>query len=102
MLGNQHRKPFVKQVAKRTTKTIEHLSGPINTMPLGKSSYFITFVDDYSRKFKVFMLKQKSNAFEAFKTFKLMAKKQIRNALKVLRIDGGKEYYFSEFRNFCA
>ena len=73
--------------------------GPINTMSLGKSNYFIIFMDDFSRKFWLFLLKQKSNAFEAFKTFKLMVDKQTRNVLKVLGINRGGEYCFVKFKN---
>ena len=106
MLGKQHRKSFVKQIVERTTKTMEliHLNmcGLVNTMCLGKSNCFITFVNDYSKKIWVFMLKQKSYAFKAFKTFKLIVEKQIGNALKVLQINGSGEYYSDEFKNFCV
>lgn len=36
----------------------------------GDNHYFLLFVDDFSRKMWVDMLKEKRNAFETFKNFK--------------------------------
>ena len=51
------------------------ICGLLNTLSLGKNKYFIAFVDDFSRKIWVYMLRQKSNAIKAFKAFKLVVKR---------------------------
>ena len=61
----------------------------------------MTFIDDYSRKTWVYLLKQKSQAFDVFKSFKAIAEKQSNKFIKVLRSDGGGEYMSNEFMDFC-
>ena len=51
-----------------------------------------TFIDDYSRKTWVYLLKQKSQALDVFKSFKAMAEKESNKFIKFLRLDGGGEY----------
>ena len=46
-------------------------------------------------------MKQKSKAFDVFKSFKAMAKKESKKFIKVLRSDGGGEYMSNEFMDFC-
>lgn len=45
--------------------------GPLRPISNGGKRYFITFIDDYSRKTWVYILKEKSNAFNVFKSFKV-------------------------------
>ena len=61
----------------------------------------MSFIDDYSRKTWLYLLKQKSQAFYVFKTFKAMAEKESNKFIKVLRSDGGGEYMSNEFMDFC-
>ena len=49
--------------------------GPIKPSSLGKSNYFLLFIDDFSRKTWVYFLKQKSEAFGTFKKFKAFVEK---------------------------
>ena len=49
--------------------------GPIKPSSLGKSNYFLPFIDDFSRKTWVYFLKQKSEAFGTFKKFKAFVEK---------------------------
>lgn len=48
---------------------------PSIRLSFGKTKYFIFFIDDYSRKSWVYFLKQKSEAFVAFKNFKALVEK---------------------------
>jgi hypothetical protein len=41
--------------------------GPSPTISFGGSSYFVTFIDDYSRKVWVYLLKRKDDVFNVFK-----------------------------------
>ena len=49
----------------------------------------------------MYLLKHKSQAFDVFKSFKAMAKKESNKIIKVLRSDGGGEYMSNEFIDFC-
>ena len=42
----------------------------------GGGRYMLTFIDDYSRKVWVYILKHKNNVFGKFKEWKVMIKKQ--------------------------
>ena len=42
------------------------ICGPMQTSSIGGCNYFLTFIDDYSRKTWVYFLKNKSDAFSCF------------------------------------
>jgi hypothetical protein len=47
----------------------------MQTPSLGKSMYFLTFIDGFSRKTWVYFLKYKYEAFEIFHKFKALVEK---------------------------
>ena len=49
----------------------------------------------------MFLLKNKSETFNAFKVYKAEVENQLRKKIKVLRSDRGGEYFSSEFNSFC-
>ena len=59
------------------------------------------FIDDYSRKTWVYFLKQKSEAFIAFKNFKALVEKESGYEIKSLRFDRGGKFTSKEFNDFC-
>ena len=44
---------------------------PMPTKSIGCSRYFVTFVDDYSRRCNVYLMENKSEVFSKFKEFEL-------------------------------
>ena len=44
--------------------------GPTRESSLGGSMYYVTFIDDFSRKVWVYFMKQKSEVFDKFKLWK--------------------------------
>eukprot|EP00253_Pinus_taeda_P012844 PITA_12844 len=66
-----------------------------------RNQYVLTFIDDYTRKTWVYMLKQKSEVFEKFHHFKTLFEKQCGHYIKVLRTDRGGEYIYKDFLCFC-
>uniref|UniRef100_A0A034WSQ9 Retrovirus-related Pol polyprotein from transposon TNT 1-94 n=1 Tax=Bactrocera dorsalis TaxID=27457 RepID=A0A034WSQ9_BACDO len=74
--------------------------GPFEKRSLGGSSYFLTFIDDMSRRIFTFFLKSKDEVFENFVTFKKMVECQIGRKIKVLRSDNGREYINKRFDDF--
>ncbi|KAG8485735.1 hypothetical protein CXB51_019086 [Gossypium anomalum] len=54
-----------------------------------------------NEKVWAFFLKQKSDVFFAFKSWKIMIEKQTGKQIKYLRTDNGLEYYSDEFNRLC-
>ena len=75
---------------------------PAKVSFLGGSLYFVTFIDDTSRKLWVYFLKQKSNVFDVFKKWKAIAENEICLKLKCLRSNNCGEYCNDEFEKYCA
>ncbi|KAL2542873.1 Retrovirus-related Pol polyprotein from transposon TNT 1-94 [Abeliophyllum distichum] len=50
----------------------------------------------------IFLLKQKSDAFQKFKNWKVLIENQIGSKVKALRTDNGLEYCNTEFDQFCS
>lgn len=69
---------------------------------LGGSSYFVTFIDDASKKVWAYGMKNKSDVFEIFKRFHAMVERQTGKLLKCLRSDNGGEYCSWEFKDYCS
>jgi transposase InsO family protein len=68
---------------------------------IGGSTYFLAFIDDFSRKTWIYFLKHKSDALGCFQQFKSLVKKQNGFYNKCLRTDRGGEYISRELQNFC-
>eukprot|EP01018_Ginkgo_biloba_P000012 Gb_36863 [translate_table: standard] len=69
------------------------------TTSLGGARYFLTFIDDYSRKVWIYPLREKSQTFVVFKQFKEL-ERQTGLKLKVLRSYNGGEYTSKEFNQY--
>ncbi len=64
--------------------------------------YFFTFIDDFSRKTCVYLLKAKGEAFEKFKQYKALVENEIGHKIKVLRSDNGGEFVSKKFDAFLV
>jgi hypothetical protein len=71
--------------------------GPVTVPSLGGSLYYISFIDDVSRKTWIYFMRKKSKVFKRFKEFKALVKNQIEKRIKVLRTDHGGELCGKEF-----
>ena len=76
--------------------------GPFDEKSLGGNRYFITFVDEYSRKMWIYLIQTKDEVFDVFKRFKVLVENQSSKKLKILRTDGGGEYTSKKFESFCV
>jgi len=75
--------------------------GPVKVPSLGKSVYYVTFINDFPRNTCIYFLKTKSNVFDRFKEFKALVENQTGKKIKVLSPDNGGEFYSREFQEFC-
>jgi hypothetical protein len=66
--------------------------GPVSVPSLGGSMYYVSFIDDFSRKTWIYFLRKKSEVFEKFKEFKSLVENQTDKKIKVLRTDNGGEF----------
>ncbi len=77
------------------------LWGPSPVESHGGCRYFVTFIDDYSRKVWVYFLKKKDEVFGKFKEWKTMIEKRTGKQVKTLRTDNGLEFCNTPFDEFC-
>ena len=77
------------------------MCGPITPESFSGKRYFISFVDDFSRKTWVYFLKEKSEVFKVFKKFRVMVEKETNKHIKAVRSDRGGEFTSTEFMKYC-
>jgi transposase InsO family protein len=104
VFGKQCRQKF--KVGRHISKGIldyihSDVWGPSPTVSFGGSSYYVTFIDDYSRKVWVYLLKRKDDVFITFKQFRALVEKSTDRSIKCLRTDNGGEFTSMEFENYC-
>ena len=102
--GKQARQKF--KTGKHTSKGIldyihSDLWGPAPKLSYGGSLYFVSFIDDYSRKVWIYLLKKKADVFNTFKQFRDLVEKSTGKSIKCLRTDNGGEFTSKEFENYC-
>lgn len=59
----------------------------MSTRALSGAEYFVTFIDDHSRKTWIYFLKTKDEVFDHFREFKALVENATRKKIKVLRSD---------------
>ncbi|KAI3759566.1 hypothetical protein L6452_07465 [Arctium lappa] len=77
------------------------LFGPTNVMSIGKKSYCLVIVDDYSRFTLVYFLRTKDETSGLIKSFILRIENQTNQKVKVIRSDNGTEFKNLDLNTFC-
>ena len=100
-MGKQCRMRF--KTATRKIKGYVHsdIWGLVQVVSKGGARYFMSFIDDYSKKVWVYFLKNRSEAFAKFKKWKAEVENQARRKIKCLRSNNGIKYKDEEFLKFC-
>ena len=75
--------------------------GPVDVPSIGRSVYYVSFIDDFSRRTWVYFLRTKAKVFSRFKEFKAMVELQTGKKIKCLRTDNGVEFFSNIFVTFC-
>jgi transposase InsO family protein len=92
MTRNQFPKHSTNPAKQRLDVVVSDVCGPIQTPSIGKSFYFVTFIDEYTRYSVVKFIKKKSDVFEKIQEFVEMCKNKFGRKPKVIRSDNGGEY----------
>ncbi len=86
--GKHQRTYFFKNEATRASKLLElvhsDVCGPMKTTSRGGARYFVTFIDDFSRKTHVYLLKAKGKVFDKFKAYKALVENHTSMKIKTL------------------
>ncbi len=94
--GKHQRTSFPKDGATKASQLLEivhtNVCGPMRTTSHGGARYFLTFIDDFSRKTHVYFLKAKGEAFEKFKQNMALVENKIGHKIKVLQSNNGGEF----------
>ncbi|KAI3692065.1 hypothetical protein L6452_31874 [Arctium lappa] len=77
------------------------LFGPTNVMSIGKKSYCLVIVDDFSRFTWVYFLRTKDETSGLIKSFVLRVENQTNLRVKVIRSDNGTEFKNNDLNNLC-
>ena len=84
----QHKETFPVIKSYRACTPLEiihsHICGPMQTSSIGGCKYFLTFIDDYSRKTWVYFMKHKSDAFSYFQQFKALVENLSGHRINIL------------------
>ena len=62
--------------------------------------YYVSFIDDYSRKTWIYFLKSKNEVFSKFKEFKALVENLSEKKIKIFRSDNGGEFTSGELKAF--
>jgi hypothetical protein len=78
--GKHQRTSFPKDEVTRASKLLELVHSdvcrPMKTTSHDGARYFVTFIDDFSRKIHVYLLKAKREVFDKFKAYKALVENQ--------------------------
>lgn len=103
--GKQSRKPF-NDIGTRANGLLElihsDVCGPMSVQSHGHARYYVSFIDDYSRKCFIFLLKSKGEVFAKFILFKESVERETEKRIKRLRSDNGTEYENKNFHDYFA
>uniref|UniRef100_A0A2N9IVE1 Integrase catalytic domain-containing protein n=1 Tax=Fagus sylvatica TaxID=28930 RepID=A0A2N9IVE1_FAGSY len=74
--------------------------GPSPTATVGGSKYFVIFVDDFSRYTWIYLMHNRSELAQIYRTFAQMISTQFSKTIKIFRTDNAMEYRDSQFLDF--
>jgi transposase InsO family protein len=76
------------------------LCSPLSSPSFYGCNYFLTLIDDFSRRTWVYFLKLKSEVFDKFLAYKALVEKQSGHQIQRLRTDNGGKYVNNNFTSY--
>jgi hypothetical protein len=106
VLGKHHRDSFDKGASWHAPHPLQlvhsDLCVPLSSPYFFGCKYFLTFIDDFSRRTWVYFLKLKSEFFDKFLAYKALVEKKYGHQIQRLRTDNGGEYVNNNFTSYCT
>ena len=75
--------------------------GPMSSSSLSGYVYYVSFIDDFSRKEWIYFMKNKDEVFIKFKEFKALIENHTEKKIKTFRLDNDGEFTSNEFKELC-
>ena len=103
LAGKQHRVAFQRTPPHRRSHVLDLVHTDVCSMidkSLGGALYFVSFIDDHSRKIWATCLKSKDQVLDVFKDFHARVERETGRKLKCIRADNGGEYR-GPFEKYC-
>ena len=75
--------------------------GLMSSSSLSGYVYYVSFIDDFSRKTWIYFLKNKDEVFSKFKEFKPLIEIHIEKNIKTFLSENGREFTSNEFKELC-
>lgn len=107
VMGKMARKPFPKSnfVFQRSKAILDLIHTDLCSFEhesISGAKYFLSFIDDYSRKGFVYFLKKKSDVFPMFQKFHKFVETQQNKKIKEIMSDNGGEYCSKDFESYLS
>jgi transposase InsO family protein len=104
--GKRKRVVFIRVKKEKKSERLElvhtYVWGPAKVSYLGGSCYYVTFIDDATRKTWVYCIQQKYDVFYTFKKWKYLVENETGKRLKCLISHNGGEYCSKDFDDYCS
>ena len=72
--------------------------GPMSLNSLSGYAYYVSFIDEFSRKTYAYFMKNKDEVFRKSKEFKALIENHTEKKIKTFRSDNGGEFTSNEFK----
>ena len=76
--------------------------GPSNISTLSGKRWFVTFIDDHTRLYWIYLMNTKAEVGKLFKDFYKMVSNQFQINISILRSDNGTEYFNQPLSGFLT
>ena len=73
----------------------------MSSSSLSMYAYYVSFINDFSRKTWVYFMKKKDEVFIKFKEFKSFIENHTEKKIKKFQSDIGREFLSNEFKELC-
>ena len=70
----------------------------MSSKSLRRYAYYVSFIDDFSRKTWVYFMKNKDEVLRKLKEFKALIENHTENKIKTFQLDNGGEFTSNEFK----